>query len=322
VRARHGGLFTLRFSLKGPVVFVAEPAEVRALLERDPGSARAGEARRVILPMASPRSVFGADDEAYRVAEERIATPFEPDAVARHRAGMAELAERHCREWPRRGPFRLLPRVRTLIDEIFVSLILRVRAEPRHGELVRAIGRMLWTPGNPPLPIPAEGDGLPGAIGKRVVERMQAPVARLIREEVAARRHSEEALQGHDLIATLLRAEPALPEAAIADELVAILAAAQEPPSIAVTWLLDRLARSAETRERYLGAGPGDGSRDAIVRYGFNRPPKPRCGRSRSRRQSVGTPSRRERSWRRRFHFSGATSAGSRIPTGFDPSAG
>jgi len=68
------------------------------------------------------------------------------------------------------------------------------------------------------------------------------------------------------VIATILRADPALPADAIADELIAVLAAAQEPPSIAITWLLDRLGRDPDLCGRYLAAEPGGSYRDAVVR--------------------------------------------------------
>src|SRR3954469_8778933 len=55
-RARFGDVFTLRLTTVRPVVVVADPVEVEALLRADPEHAHAGEARREMLPMASPRS--------------------------------------------------------------------------------------------------------------------------------------------------------------------------------------------------------------------------------------------------------------------------
>jgi cytochrome P450 len=65
-RARYGDVFTMRLATARPVVVVAAPAEVAPLLE----SAGAGSARRAILPLASPRSAFGADGAAHAAARE------------------------------------------------------------------------------------------------------------------------------------------------------------------------------------------------------------------------------------------------------------
>src|SRR5881227_3596173 len=64
-RARYGRVFTLQFSLKGPMVFVAAPDAMQDLLEADPARAHAGSARRTVLPQASPRSTFGGDGETH-----------------------------------------------------------------------------------------------------------------------------------------------------------------------------------------------------------------------------------------------------------------
>jgi cytochrome P450 len=68
-----------------------------------------------------------------------------------------------------------------------------------------------------------------------------APLARVLEAEIDARRRAGQL--GEDLIGAVLRDEPGVPADAIVDELLVVLMAAQEPPSIALTWLLDRVAR-------------------------------------------------------------------------------
>src|SRR5829696_51470 len=63
LRARFGPVFTLR-TTNGPMVVVGAAEELTVLTELDPGGAHAGEARRRVLPQASPRSVFGGDASA------------------------------------------------------------------------------------------------------------------------------------------------------------------------------------------------------------------------------------------------------------------
>jgi cytochrome P450 len=140
-RARFGPTFTLR--LTDPVVFVSDPA-----LMAEPN---AGVARRAVLPLASPRSLFGADGAEH--AAER--TWWEPRFRALSEDAIAEIAERHIAGWPRGRPFRLLERMRDIASDVFGRLILRVEDPDAY---VAAIRRTLRTPGNPPLPVPASLD--------------------------------------------------------------------------------------------------------------------------------------------------------------------
>src|SRR5215212_2846706 len=63
-----GDVFQIRLLTARPTFVVAEPEAVRDLLGADPERARAGEARRAVLPFASARSIFGGDAEAHRAA--------------------------------------------------------------------------------------------------------------------------------------------------------------------------------------------------------------------------------------------------------------
>jgi len=258
----YGDVFAIRLLTARPLIVSTDPDAVEALLGSDPISAHAGEARRRILPFASARSVFGGDAEAHRAARSRIEPAFAPETMEERRAEMARIAERHLERWPRGRPFRLLPRIRTLLDEIFVRLVLGVREEDTAMSLVLALRRMLWTPGNPPLSLPGRGDGLMGQVGTALFKRRQAPAQRLLADAVEQRRADSD---GADVLGHMVRAEPPLETSEIVDELMSTLMAAQEPPSIALGWLVDRLSRHPEAGERFL-ADPEGASGNAAVK--------------------------------------------------------
>jgi cytochrome P450 len=155
---------------------------------------------------------------------------------------------------------RLLPRLRALVDEVFVRELLGIREQERARAVAAAIQRMLWSPGNPPLPVPGEGDGLLGAAAAALFTRRRAPLAGLLGDEIQDRRAGEEA--GADLLGCLLSAEPAQPPEAIVDELLALLMAAQEPTAAALSWLLERIAREPELASAFAAGGA---ARSAVV---------------------------------------------------------
>ncbi|MBE2316521.1 cytochrome P450 [Solirubrobacter sp. CPCC 204708] len=176
-RARYGPRFTLRVTK--PIVLVSDPAVM--------ADANAGAARRAVLPLASPRSLFGADGAEHTAERARWENRFHQisdDAIA-------EIAERHIAAWPRGRPFRLLERMRDIASDVFGRLILRADDPDAY---VAAVRRMLRTPGNPPLPVPAALDP--------VFQWRAAPLRALLGEG--------------------------------ADRMIVVCAAGQEPPAIAL----------------------------------------------------------------------------------------
>src|SRR4051794_3613102 len=113
-RDRYGPVFTLRVTK--PVVFVADPGAVETIMH----TGRAGAARRVILPLASPHSLFGADEQEHRA----LRAELEPRFAEIDTDLIAALAREHIATWPQGTPFRLLPRMRSLATEVFARAIL------------------------------------------------------------------------------------------------------------------------------------------------------------------------------------------------------
>src|SRR4051794_15774777 len=186
MRARHGPVFTLRLAGSGPMVVVADPAAVGTLATSDPERSHAGAARRSVLPQASARSSFGSDGEAHRAARERIAPPFAAERVSALSEQMAALARQHADGWPVGRPFRLLARMRTLMESIFVRHVLGIADPARADALVAAMGRVLRTPGNPPLTPPDRDQGPLGGAVHTLFERRLEPLRALLAEAVAA----------------------------------------------------------------------------------------------------------------------------------------
>jgi cytochrome P450 len=261
-RRAYGDVFTLNLAFAGEAVVVTEPEAIAALVSADPERAEAGEARRAVLPQASARSVFGGDGEFHLQARERLAATFSAGAMAGREAAMAAIAMRHVASWPRRRPLQLLSRLRTLVDDIFVRLLLGVEDDARARRLIDALGAMLRVPGNPPLPPPGEDEGPLGAGVAALFEHRRAPLRRELAAEIESRR--EGGTGGEDVIDCLLATDPRLSVEGMLDEIETTLMAAQEPPSIALAWMLDVLARHPRLAEDYLAAGAGSPLREAV----------------------------------------------------------
>jgi cytochrome P450 family 135 len=170
----------------------------------------------------------------------------------------------------------LLEGMRSLCTKVTVRLVLGVSDPDRSERLINAIRRMLNTPGNPPLPLPAGDDGPGGAagwVGEAIFARRAAPVRALLLEELHDRRSTGR--PGDDLLSVML-GSPRISDEAIVDELLIVLMAAQEPPAIALTNIICELASD------HLWSRNGSGTTRARGRVSSRRfcgciRPHPRC---------------------------------------------
>jgi cytochrome P450 len=257
---QFGRVFTMRMTGKDPMVVVAVPEVLHELLLSDPERSRAGAARRQVLPQVSPRSPFGADGPTHRTVRARMAPAFAPERMRRLEPEIETLAAQHVATWPTGRPFRLLPRLRTLATDIFVHHMLGVDDAERRRRLVLAIRRMLWTPGNPPTPVPGPKNGRAGRAVTRMFERRLRAVAVPLSEELALRRSGKG--DPGDLLGLLCDRRSAT-DHDIVDELAVVVAAAQEPPSIALTNVILELAHRGDLQDKFCDATPLE--RDSVV---------------------------------------------------------
>ena len=266
-RAGFGDAFTLKLAVAGPMVVFTDPAVIDEIVELRREAGNGGAARRRIVQLISEHSVLGADGEEHRVARARLEPAFAADALDPRREAMTRIAESHVDGWPTGHPFRLLPRVRRIVDEIFARLVLGVRDDDRAKALAAGTYRMLWTPGNPPVPPPGRYAGLLGAAGKALFDRRKRLAARALAEEIDARRRGSDGdAASIDVIGAMLRTAPEKSTDQLVDELLPLLMAGQEPAAAGLTWILDRLVRNPELAEHFLSSPPDDPFRTATVR--------------------------------------------------------
>src|SRR3954451_12012971 len=101
-RDRYGPVFTMRMAGKEAMVVIGDPALVPILLGADPRFACAGEARRAVLPQASPRSPFGADGSEHEAIRGLMAPALLPDRIPS--AGACAGASAKFSHAPSSGP--------------------------------------------------------------------------------------------------------------------------------------------------------------------------------------------------------------------------
>jgi cytochrome P450 len=246
--ARHGDVVRVDLPVAGPVVVVSAPEDVERLAGAPASLARAGQGRRHVLGMVSPASLLGADPPEHAALRGRVAPAFDPVRVAGLADTVDRLVRQHVRSWATGTPTLLVERCRVLTDHVFALAMLGITDEVRGPALARAVRAMLATPGNPPMPAPDPSDGRLGAVARVLYDRRTAPVERLLLAEVAERRwglrrgKGGPVGDGDDLVSCVLRDGPQS-DRALLEQLLPLVIAGQEPPAMALTWVLDRLGR-------------------------------------------------------------------------------
>jgi cytochrome P450 len=238
---RYGRIFALEFPFSGPAAVVTDRAEVEFVLGSDYEHAHGGEARRGILGMVSPRAILGSDGEQHRTGRERISPSFGSGFLEDRRPLMREIAARHVREWPRNRPFRLLPKMRAIVDEVFVHAVIGVEDDERAEAMSRGIRQLIWTPGNPPTFVPAPDDGILGRMTDLEFTRRADRMTALFGDEIDARRAAGD--PGAGILGDYLAAAPDAETGRIADELLPVCMAGQEPIAAALAWLAESVWR-------------------------------------------------------------------------------
>lgn len=244
-RGRFGPVFTLDLATVGPTVVLSDPEAAPMVVS----SACAGEARRQVLPQASPHSSFGGEGGEWKAARGRLRHAFTRERLETFTGEMAAVAADHADALPLGRPILLLSRLRALTQAIFTRFVLGVPDAERADEISAAIGRVIRVPGNPPLTPPGADDGPLGRLVDSVLRERLVPLVELLDREIRERRARRGGPDG--LLTDLALGEPERDPRVIVDELFVVLAAAQEPPSIAMTWVLERLSRESDLGLRF-----------------------------------------------------------------------
>ena len=255
--------------------------------------------------MAS-RGAFGGDGDRHRAARRRIAG-LRPDALLLHGESMARL-RRSTRTRGRGAARRSGSWIACASSStVFVRLVLGVRDEQRARAAVAALRRALRTPATHRSRCPATGTDWPASPATRCSGAVPGRSSRSCgrRSTPAGAQATSATTFGAGRRAARLRRRDR-------GELLVLLMAAQEPPSIALTRLVARLNRA-----------PAEPDADAIRETLRLWPPAfAILRRLTAAREVAGHPLRPARRSSCRFRSCSATHAPPPIPTCSGPGAG
>ncbi len=246
--ARFGETFTLRIVHESPWVMLSNPDHVKQVFTGDPKVFHAGEGNRILLPVLGAHSVLLLDEGEHMQQRKLLLPQFHGARMQSYRDLMQDVAAREIETWPSGEPYRLRPRMQALTLEIILRAVFGLAEGERIERLRCELRRLLDLLTRPQM------FALPLLMGPERLSRfgpfqsLMGRVDRLIYDEIAERRGSEELAQLQDIMSLLLQARDAdtgepMSDVEIRDELLTLLVAGHETTANALSWTVERLAR-------------------------------------------------------------------------------
>jgi cytochrome P450 len=272
-RRHYGSVFTLRVAGIGTLVYLDEPADLKAVFAGDPRIFHAGEANSMLAGLLGSSSVLVIDEDVHRDRRRLVMAPFHRDAVARQSGVIAELASANIASWPVGTEFAVAPYMSRLTLEVILRTVIGASDPTRLAQLRAIMPRLLTLSAWQTLAV--ANPRLQSRRPWRTVRRHIAEADRLLYAEIADRRADPRLGERTDALALMIRrragaerpgdvfaSSEAMTDTELRDQLMTLLVAGHDTTATALSWALERITRHPEVLRRAVAAAHASASGD------------------------------------------------------------
>lgn len=256
VSRKYGRVYTAHFSGFQPIVVVAEPAGVEAIMTADPSQFEAGRGNKILAPLLGDASIVLLDGVPHQRQRRLLTPPFHGERMRSYGQWIYDIACQATDRWQPGQPFA----ARSVTQEISLRVILRAvfglnqtgRAEQLRQQLNEYLEFFNIPLSATFLFMPALQQNW-GPWGTLL--RQQQQIDELIYAEIRdLQQHPER--NGEDILSLMLAArdeagEP-MAEQELRDELMTLLFAGHETTATALAWALYWIHRLPQVKEKLL----------------------------------------------------------------------
>lgn len=250
---RYGNAFTLKVTSLGPVVFLADPHDIKDVFTGDQCSYRAGEANAVLRGLLGDHSLLVLDGDPHRDWRRLLMIALGRDAVVRHTDMITEVTAANVCSWPLGREFPVARRLEQITLEVILRAVIGATNPARLAELRAVIPRILHM--HPFATLAVAYPGLRRRLPWRSVNRDFESLDRILLAEIADRRADPDLAARTDALAILVRSAPdnmcgqSITDAELRDQLMTLLVAGHDTTGAALSWTLERLVRNPTVLE-------------------------------------------------------------------------
>jgi cytochrome P450 len=248
---RHnlGESFTLYPLDLPPVVFLSNPADIRAVLGAPSSVLQPGAGGSAIAPIVGAHSFMLHEADEHLRGRRAILPAFTESAIEHHASRVADVIDEEVASWPLDLPFATFPRLRSMSLRIILGTVFHDhgdRLERLHRHMLRMLDMtasfVLVEPRLRHLPL------WKGIWGRFVRERA------VVDDEIRILIETEPTDAGNDVLARLLASTNTdgspLSAAQLRDNLVSVILAGHETTASEAAWALHLIAHAPEAQAR------------------------------------------------------------------------
>jgi cytochrome P450 len=282
-RRRYGKVFTLRNTMMGEMVYLADPDAIKTVFAGDPHIFHAGEANSMLGGLLGDSSVLVVDDDVHRERRRMMMAPFHRDAVARQADVMAAIAAENIAGWPVGRSFPVAPKTSQITLEVILRTVIGASDPARLAALRDVMPRLLSV--GPWQSLAIAKPTLQSRLPWRRLAHNMAEADRLLYAEITERRADPDLAERTDALAMLIQASGTeMSDKELRDQLITLLVAGHDTTATGLAWAMERLTRHPQILAKAVAAAKagdaGDEYLDAICKETLRiRPVVPDVGR-------------------------------------------
>jgi cytochrome P450 len=146
-RRRYGSRFTVNAVGMSPMVFMSDPADIKAIVGAPADVLHPGAGASVVAPLVGAGSFMLADEDEHLSGRRAILPAFTHGAIHEHAEMVLEVVARELATWPREEPVAIHPYLRALSLRVILQTIFDGE-DARLGELHTRLLAMLSVTGS------------------------------------------------------------------------------------------------------------------------------------------------------------------------------
>jgi cytochrome P450 len=258
---RYGDTFTYRIARVGPLVFISDPDDVKAVFTGSPRRLHAGEANVILEPVLGSESILLLDEDRHMRQRKLMLPAFHGERLQRYREQMEEVAAAELDRWPLGSPGPARPRMQSITLDIIMRTVFGVEEGERLVRLRAALQELLeWTTARRRLfMVAAVGTERLNKSTRLGFTRVRSAVDEVVFDEIRRREGDPSLADRDDVLSMLLQARDEdgqpMTRVEVRDELMTLLVAGHETTATALAWAVELLSRHPQVLARLEDGG-------------------------------------------------------------------
>jgi len=264
---RYGEFFTIRFPWE-TLVFTSNPDAVKQIFTGDPAIYFAGQGNDILRPFLGDYSVLLLDGAEHLRQRRLLLPPFHGERMLAYADVMRDVTLAEIERWPRGTAFPIHASMQEITLEVIMRAVFGMVSGERHDRLRSSLQQLLEESSRSILVfLPFLQFNLGGLTPYARFRRRMDDIDRMLFEEIAERRATDNGAGRNDILSLLLQAvdedgKPMSPQE-LRDELLTLLVAGHETSATSLAWIFYYLLKDREILEgvraelrQVVGEGP------------------------------------------------------------------